>query len=130
MTAAIQQRAAALISTPFSTTTRFSDITRRAKRRFERRDWSYVRVDAARIDLYDVCVRETLGRLELLLEERVRSRQVWSATRDELQITVRPLLDREFQKPSTTPCRAASSIPMAWPQTSSSWRSTASRRRA
>ncbi|MEZ5463226.1 bifunctional isocitrate dehydrogenase kinase/phosphatase [Dokdonella sp.] len=100
MTATIQQRAAALILDAFlDYNARFSDITRRAKRRFERRDWKYVRVDAAaRIDLYDVCVRETLGRLELLLEERVRSRQVWSATRDELQILIEPLLDREFPK--------------------------------
>ena len=81
MTATIQSRAAALILDAFlDYNARFSDITRRAKRRFERRDWKYVRVDAhARIDLYDVCLRETLGRLELLLEERVRSRQIWAS---------------------------------------------------
>lgn len=100
MTATIQSRAAALILDAFlDYNARFSDITRRAKRRFERRDWKYVRVDAAaRIDLYDVCIRETLGRLELLLEERVRSRQVWAAIRGELQALIDPLLDREFPK--------------------------------
>ena len=58
----IQSRAAALVLDAFlDYNARFSDITRRARRRFERRDWKYVQVDAtARIDLYDVCVRETL----------------------------------------------------------------------
>ena len=98
--ATIQSRAAALILDAFlDYNARFSDITRRAKRRFERRDWKYVRVDAAaRIDLYEVCVRETLGRLELLLEERVRSRSVWALIRNELEALVAPMLDREFPK--------------------------------
>lgn len=96
----ISARAAALILDAFlDYNARFSDITRRAKRRFERRDWKYVRVDAAaRIDLYDVCVRETLGRLELLLEERVRSRSVWAQIRNELGNLVAPMLDHEFPK--------------------------------
>ena len=100
MTASIQHRAAALVLDAFlDYNARFSDITRRAKRRFERRDWKYVRVDAAaRIDLYDVCVRETLGRLELLLEERVRSRSIWAQIRNELEILVEPMLDHEFPK--------------------------------
>lgn len=100
MTVAIQQRAAALILDAFlDYNARFSDITRRAKRRFERRDWKYVRVDAAaRIDLYDVCVRETLGRLELLLEEQVRSRSIWAQMRNALELLVAPMLDREFPK--------------------------------
>ncbi len=100
MTATIQHRAAALVLDAFlDYNARFSDITRRAKRRFERRDWKYVRVDAAaRIDLYDVCVRETLGRLELLLEERVRSRSIWAQTRNELGQLVAPMLDHEFPK--------------------------------
>ena len=98
--AAIQNRAAALVLDAFlDYNARFSDITRRAKRRFERRDWKYVRVDAAaRIDLYEVCVRETLGRLELLLEERVRSRSIWTLIRDALEALVAPMLDREFPK--------------------------------
>ncbi len=98
--ATIQSRAAALVLDAFlDYNARFSDITRRAKRRFERRDWKYVRVDAAaRIDLYEVCVRETLGRLELLLEERVRSRSMWGLIRDELETLIAPMLDREFPK--------------------------------
>ncbi len=96
----IAERAAALVLDAFlDYNARFSDITRRAKRRFERRDWKYVRVDAAaRIDLYEVCVRETLGRLELLLEERLRSRSIWAQIRNELENLVAPMLDHEFPK--------------------------------
>lgn len=99
-TAPMHERAAALILDAFlDYNARFSDITRRARRRFERRDWKYVRVDAAaRIDLYDACVRETLGRLELLLEERVRSRPIWASIRQALAGLVEPLLDRELPK--------------------------------
>ena len=86
MTPSLHERAAALILDAFlDYNARISDITRRAKRRFERRDWKYVQVDAnARGDLYDVCLKETLGRLELLAEERLRSRAFWAATRDAL----------------------------------------------
>lgn len=96
----IEARAAALVLDAFlDYNARFSDITRRAKRRFERRDWKYVRVDAAaRIDLYDVCIRETLGRLELLLDERLRSRPLWARIRHEYAALVEPMLDRELTK--------------------------------
>ena len=50
------------------------------RRRFERRDWKLAHVDAAaRIDLYDASVNETLARLEALLADRVRSRPLWRA---------------------------------------------------
>ncbi|MBN8482455.1 MAG: bifunctional isocitrate dehydrogenase kinase/phosphatase [Xanthomonadales bacterium] len=96
----MHERAAALILDAFlDYNARFSDITRRARRRFERRDWKYVRVDAgARIDLYDVCIRETLGRLELLLDERVRSRPLWASMREAFAARVEPMLDRELPK--------------------------------
>ncbi|WP_440225727.1 bifunctional isocitrate dehydrogenase kinase/phosphatase [Dokdonella sp. MW10] len=96
----MHERAAALILDAFlDYNARFSDITRRAQRRFERRDWKYARVDAAaRIDLYDVCIRETLGRLELLLDERVRSRPLWAAMRGAFEALVEPMLDRELTK--------------------------------
>ena len=99
-TDSVHARAAALVLDAFlDYNARFSDITRRAKRRFERRDWKYERVDAnARIDLYDVCLNETLGRLELLLEERVRSRRVWSAMREGFEALVEDMLDRELPK--------------------------------
>jgi isocitrate dehydrogenase kinase/phosphatase len=78
---------------------RFSDITRRARRRFERRDWKPAQADAnARIDLYEQCVRETLARLEALLEERVRSRPLWRAIRDVYAEAIVALPDRELYK--------------------------------
>lgn len=93
-------RAAALILDAFlDYNGRFADITRRAKRHFERRDWTQAQRDAgARIDLYSVCVMETLGRLELLLDDRVRSRPLWASIRRDYDILVDPLVDKELTK--------------------------------
>jgi isocitrate dehydrogenase kinase/phosphatase len=96
----VPARAAALILDAFlDYNERFADITRRAKRHFEQRDWRAARLDAlARIDLYDVCVAETLERLELLLDDRVRSRSLWAAMRRAYESQVQDLLDRELTK--------------------------------
>ena len=58
-------RAAALILDAFlDYNARFSDITRRAQRWFERRNWNQAQIDVVwRLDLYDECLIETLGRL-------------------------------------------------------------------
>src|SRR4051794_39052510 len=94
---AMPARAAALILDAFLVyNARFSDITRRAKRWFERRNWKQAQSDLVwRMDLYDECLLETLGRLEVLLDDRIRARSLWAATRDEFQTLVEPLLDRE-----------------------------------
>jgi isocitrate dehydrogenase kinase/phosphatase len=94
------QRAAALIADGFNDyNARFSDITRRARRRFERRDWKLAHTDAtARIDLYEQCVRETLARLEALLEDRVRSRPLWRDARSAYAERIAALPDRELYK--------------------------------
>jgi len=94
------QRAAALVHDAFDDyNARFSDITRRARRCFERRDWRLAQRDAnARIDLYEDCLRETLGRLEGLLDERVRSRPLWIATRAAFAARIASLPDRELDK--------------------------------
>jgi len=93
-------RAAALIHDAFDDyTARFSDITRRARRRFERRDWRLAQTDAvARIDLPEVCIHDTLGRLELLLEERVRSRPMWMAIRREYAARIAGRPDGELHQ--------------------------------
>lgn len=93
-------RAAALILDAFlDYDGRFADITRRARRHFERRDWNQAQRDAtARIDLYDECIAQTLARLELLLDDRVRSRALWSAIRDDYALRIEPQLDRELFK--------------------------------
>lgn len=93
-------RAAAVILDAFlDYNERFADITRRAKRHFERRDWQAAQLDAgARIDLYDECIAETLARLELLLDDRVRSRPLWASIRGEYATRVESLLDRELTR--------------------------------
>jgi len=95
-----ERRAAALILDGFDDyNARFSDITRRARKRFERRDWKFAQIDnAARIDLYGVCLRETLARLEAALEERVRSRPLWRAIRAAYAERIAALPDRELYK--------------------------------
>ena len=72
-------RAAELIVDAFDDyDARFSDITRRARRRFLKRDWKGHQLDArARIHLYDDCIAETIGRLEDRLAERLLSRGLW-----------------------------------------------------
>lgn len=94
------QRAAALVADGFDDyNARFSDITRRARRRFERRDWKLAHTDAtARIDLYEQCVRETLARLEAQLEDRVRSRPLWRDARTAYAERIAALPDRELYK--------------------------------
>lgn len=78
---------------------RFSDITRRARRRFERREWHLSLADAnARIDLYDACVRETLARLEAQLDERVRARALWRRIHEAYAARIALLPDRELYK--------------------------------
>lgn len=93
-------RAAALILDAFlDYNERFADITRRAKRHFEQRDWHAAQIDAvARIDLYDVCAGETLERLERLLDDRVRSRPLWASMRNEYALQIEPLIDKELTK--------------------------------
>jgi len=92
--------AAALILDGFADyNARFADITRRARRRFERRDWQLARRDAdARIDLYDECIGETLGRLDMLLDDRVRSRALWATLRQLYDGLLATLADRELYK--------------------------------
>jgi isocitrate dehydrogenase kinase/phosphatase len=94
------QRAAILIVRGFEDyDARFSDVTRRARRRFERRDWKHAQTDAiARIDLYEQCVRETLAGLEALLEERVRSRPLWRGILPAYAACIASRPDRELYK--------------------------------
>ena len=57
---------------------RFRAVTRRAKRRFEARDFVAAQMDnVERIDLYDICVRAMTTRLRQLLRERALDRALW-----------------------------------------------------
>lgn len=77
-------RAAALVLDAFEDyDARFGDLTRRARRRFLRRDWAGAQRDAvARIDLADAFLGEALGRFEALAGERMRARPFWGAVRE------------------------------------------------
>lgn len=78
---------------------RFSDITRRARRRFERRDIEHMRLDAvARIRLYDDCIAETISRLEQRLDERLFSRTLWLDIHRHYAGLIGELLDAELYK--------------------------------
>ena len=78
---------------------RFDDITRRARTRFEVRDWSAAREDAVeRIELYDRCVSETTQALERDLGAGAADRPLWSAIRDHYARLITDLLDQELYK--------------------------------
>jgi isocitrate dehydrogenase kinase/phosphatase len=78
---------------------RFRAVTRRAQIRFETRDFVSARADALeRIDLYDLCVRATTQRLEHLLRDRVRDRDLWLVIRRKFAELIAPQLDQELNK--------------------------------
>ena len=78
---------------------RFSDITRRAQRWFERCNWKQAQIDLVwRMDLYDEVLVDTLARLEVLLDDRIRARSLWAAMRGEYETLIGPMLDRELAK--------------------------------
>ncbi len=77
----------------------FSDLSRRARRRFESGDRSGMRADAtARIELYDRVVDEVIERLESDLGGRLFSRSVWSGIRDGFEADVGNRVDAELCK--------------------------------
>ena len=78
---------------------RFRAVTRRAKQRFETRDFASARMDnVERMDLYDICVRATTARLERLLRERLHDRALWIERRRSFAELIAPLLDQELNK--------------------------------
>ena len=78
---------------------RFAAVTRRAKGRFEVRDWAEMRTDLVeRIELYDVCVNQMQGWLTQVLAERAQDRALWHRIRDAYAVTVAQLLDHELYK--------------------------------
>ena len=73
------ERAADLIVDAFDDyNARFSDITRRAARHFDRCEWKAQQKSAnQRISLYDQCIAETIDRLEHCMAERLLVRAIW-----------------------------------------------------
>jgi isocitrate dehydrogenase kinase/phosphatase len=78
---------------------RFADITRRARTRFETRDWAAARRDAVeRIELYDQCIGECMLRLQATLQGRAHDRVLWGAIREHYARLIDGLIDRELFK--------------------------------
>ncbi len=78
---------------------RFAAVTRRAKQRFEQRDWAGARVDAVeRIGLYDLCVAQVTESIEALFGEQLRSVALWSQLREKFSESVVTLIDQELYK--------------------------------
>src|SRR5215210_7554741 len=62
--------------------TDFRDVTRRARQRFEDRDWRGSQRDAVeRIELYDKYVAGTAELMRVRLGEDVHERAIWSAVK-------------------------------------------------
>lgn len=77
----------------------FRTITRRAKARFERRDWKGGERDAEeRIGLYDEHVDASKQRVAGLFGERLRDRDLWHRTKAEFAQLVHAYPDVEFMK--------------------------------
>ncbi|KAF1694168.1 bifunctional isocitrate dehydrogenase kinase/phosphatase [Pseudoxanthomonas koreensis] len=78
---------------------RFAATSRRARGRFEARDWAGARADAAeRLDLYDACIDECSRRLAAQLDTQAHDRALWSAVRDAFATLVAGAIDGELYK--------------------------------
>lgn len=78
---------------------RFRAITRRAPERFAARDWHAAQDDAVeRIDLYDLCVNETVKALEQSLGTEVRRHELWVEVKRHFSNLIEGLPDSEFCK--------------------------------
>ncbi|CTP86635.1 Isocitrate dehydrogenase kinase/phosphatase [Xanthomonas translucens pv. poae] len=78
---------------------RFAQISGRARRRFENRDWNAARNDAVeRIALYDQCIGECMLRLRTLLLGQTHDRTLWAQVRDSFAAQLHGLIDQELYK--------------------------------
>jgi len=77
----------------------FSNVTKRAKERFEQRDWSGSRDDAnARIELYDQCIAAISDKLSDRMADQSNNAHLWLEIRKAYEQLISPLLDRELFK--------------------------------
>jgi len=77
----------------------FREITRRARGRFERRDWINGRKDAVeRIELYDHWVNRLVDWLNDRLDDRCHDRRLWLQIKSDFSTLIEDYLDQEFTK--------------------------------
>jgi isocitrate dehydrogenase kinase/phosphatase len=75
----------------------FEEITRRARRRFELRDWAGAQADAtARLELYKAHVDAAVADVHDILEDAVMERTVWGAMKADHASRVRQRADAEL----------------------------------
>ncbi len=76
---------------------KFMEITRRAKSRFERRSWHGIQYDSReRLELYKKVVKETLGVLKAELNDDMNSPDVWKRLKPVYYELVKKRLDSEL----------------------------------
>ncbi len=79
--------------------TEFRAITRRARQRFELRDWRGSQRDAVeRIELYDKYVENTVATMRKRLGDDGQERSLWSSIKRRFAELIDPLPDAEFAK--------------------------------
>jgi isocitrate dehydrogenase kinase/phosphatase len=77
----------------------FRSITRRAPLRFDSRDWKASQRDAVeRIELYDRFVNRAIAELHAKLKDQALDRRVWTRIRQQFEIEIAAVSDREFTK--------------------------------
>ncbi|MFQ6004790.1 MAG: isocitrate dehydrogenase kinase/phosphatase AceK regulatory subunit, partial [Woeseia sp.] len=77
----------------------FRKITRRAKMRFERCDWSSNQKDAVqRIELYDIAVDRTVESVAEKLADNLHDRSLWSLIKEQYARQIQDYADIEFFK--------------------------------
>ena len=84
---------------------RFATITRRARQRFEQRDWAAASTDAVeRIELYDLCVTECMARLQILAGNEGHQQAIWRHVRQAFAAQIEGLIDGRWTTlPTHTP---------------------------
>lgn len=77
----------------------FRTITRRARHRFETRDWHNSRLDQVeRIELYDLWVGRLADWVRERLGDRQHDRDLWRQTKNDFADLIRDYVDQEFTK--------------------------------
>ncbi|MGD8533615.1 MAG: bifunctional isocitrate dehydrogenase kinase/phosphatase, partial [Gammaproteobacteria bacterium] len=77
----------------------FRAITRRARTRFETRDWHNSRLDQVeRIELYDLWVTKLVDRIQQKLGDREHDRSLWRVIKADFVELIQDYVDREFTK--------------------------------
>ncbi len=91
--------AAVIVNAFISYNNDFRKITRRAKTRFENRDWSRNQKDAVdRIELYEKSVARNVLVVKILMAERANDKKLWARIKEQYASQILSYPDTEFFK--------------------------------